>query len=74
MKRRTLSKISYIPDTEEACCLAQSISYANSDFFCEVRRQIYTSLGFLYHTLEGLNFWFLGPSLQGPSFLYDITF
>jgi len=32
MKRRTLSKISYIPDTEEACCLAQSISYANSDF------------------------------------------
>lgn len=24
--------------------------------------------------LEGLNFWFLGPSLQGPSFLYNTAF
>lgn len=32
MKKGTLSKFSSVPDTEEACCLAQSISYANSDF------------------------------------------
>lgn len=31
-------------------------------------------LGFFIPQLEGLNFWFLGPSLQGPSFLYNIAF
>lgn len=74
MKRRTLSKISYIPDTEEACCLAQSISYANSDFSVKSEGRYTLPWFFLCHMLEGLNFWFLGPSLQGPSFLYDVTF